>query len=169
MTKKELEDKISELEKQLVELKGELEKEDSKMPVGEIWKPEENEEYYFNYFDGLTDYYRNEFDNEDTMLMQIGNCYHTREKAEFEANREKYTRLFRQYVEQHSEPLDWKNSNEKKYTLYYEYIGKKIKYDNFSVCRYFSTIYASSEEVLKEAVDFVGEENVKKYILEIGE
>ena len=42
MTKKELEDKISELEKQIVKLKEEL---NSKIPTGKIWKPKKNELY----------------------------------------------------------------------------------------------------------------------------
>ena len=168
MTKKELEDKISDLEKQLIELKEELGKKDGKMSIGEIWKPKKNEEYYFDCIYGTTGSYCNELSYVDTELMQVGNCYPTREKAEFEAKREKYTRLFRQYVEQHSEPLDWNNYNKRKYCVYYDHECQKMGYWEDYKCSCLSVIYASSKEVLQEAVDFVGEDNVKKYILEIG-
>lgn len=170
MTKKELENKISELEKQIIELKDELEKENSKIPVGEIWKPKTGEKYYYTICDGTTDmttvHYICDF---NTQLMNIGNCYPTEEKAEFEANREKYTRLFRQYVEQHSEPLDWNNYEQFKFCIYYDNENQRILCWESCVFSVLSSIYASSKEVLQDAVDFIGEENVKKYILEVGE
>ena len=169
MTKKDLENKISELERQVAELKEELKKQNSKIPVGKIWKPEKGEQYYFNYFGGVTDAHYNDLDDLDVSLMQAGNCYQTKEKAEFETQREKYTRLFRQYVEQHSEPLDWNNEVQVKYCIYYDNVSQRIDYQKNAIFSVLSSVYASSEEVLKEAIDFVGEENVKKYILEIGE
>lgn len=168
MTKKELENKISDLEKQIIELKGELEKEDGKIPVGEIWKPKEGESYVC--YSIFTDDYCKELNtctNFDIRVMNSGIAYPTEEKAEFEANREKYTRLFRQYVEQHSEPLDWKFYKQPKYLI--KCYEDKFTFDyNISAPKPF-VIYASSIQVLKDAVDFVGEENVKKYILEINE
>ena len=173
MTKKELENKISELEKQIIELKRdlekeELEKEDGKMPVGEIWKPKEGESYvWHNIF--TDDYYKelNTCTNFDILIMNSGSAYPTEEKAEFEANREKYLRLFRQYVEQHSEPLDWNNQHQIKYCIVYNHKGQNMEYLEWGVVSEFLSggTYASSKEVLQEAVDFVGEENVLKYIL----
>lgn len=168
MTKKELEDKISKLEKQLVKLKEELEKQDDKMCVGEIWKPKKDEKYYFNSFNGDTISFCNELSNIDYELIDVGNCYPIKEKSNFEAKREKYTRLFRQYVEQHSEPLDWNSNVQSKYCVFYNYKEQKIKYLECYGYSFLSCIYASSKEVLQDAIDFVGEEIVKKYILEIG-
>ena len=163
MKKQEIKDKIAELEKQICKLQKELE------DCGDIWKPKEDEKYYFNYGDGETDFYTNDFDDKDAHLMGVGNCYPTRKKAQFEANREKYTRLFRQYVEQHSEPLNWGNEEQYKCYMFYDYENKKIRYSVSYTYKASFIIYASSEQVLKEAIDFVGEDNVKKYILEIGE
>lgn len=170
MTKKELENIIGVLEQQIAELKEDSKKKDSKkISVGQIWKPEKEERYY-NCFDGTIEWEINFFDDLDMKLMDIGNCYPTEEKAEFEAQREKYTRLFRQYVEQHSEPLDWNNDKQIKYFAYYNrFKTQEIQYWQSYVCLSLGVIYASRKEVLKEAIEFVGEENVKKYILEIGE
>jgi len=173
MKKEELKKRVEELEKEIDELKSELEKKET---VGEIWKPKRNEKYYYiNYTcDNGVDSYINNLDNVDSRLIESGNCYQTGEKAEFEANREKYTRLFRQYVEQHSEPLDWNDRYCKKFMTYYNYNKKEIEYwtydenDSFIMKDAFQ-IYASSEEVIQEAIEFIGEDNFKKYILEIGE
>jgi hypothetical protein len=174
LTGQELNNKISELEKQIAELKEQLKKKpDDKMPVGERWKPKENEKYYYidyGYSDDTLgndiDVSDNTFDEVDNRLVESGNCYPTREKAEFEAQREKYTRLFRQYVEQHSESFNWNNKNQAKYSLYYDHDCKQILISQALTFQQMGSIYASSVEVLKEAIDFVGEDNVKKYILE---
>lgn len=175
LTEKQFNDKISELEQQIAELKEQLEKKpDDKMPVGKIWRPKERETYYFNQCDGETDSFFQSYNlgtEEEKIIskifISIGNCYPTEEKAKFEAQREKYTRLFRQYVEQHSEPLNWNNEDQIKYTLYYDHEEQKI--DCWTTKKYYhlGNIYASGRKVLKEAIDFVGEDNVKKYILEI--
>ena len=168
MNKQELQNKISEVEKMLCELKEELENmEEKEVEKGKIWKPKENEEYY--YIDSGNQVFpariMSGLNTEDVIA---GNCYPTKEKAEFEANREKYTRLFRQYVEQHSEPLDWENCNQPKYYVDY-YEGENFQYDYSSCIQNPFVVYASSKEVLQEAIDFIGEDNFKKYILEVKE
>lgn len=161
MNIEQIRDEIAELEKRVCELKKELEE--------MLWKPEKDEAYWIvneggdvskSYFEG---------DEFDIHRIEWGNCYSQREKAEFEANREKYTRLFRQYVEQHSEPLDWLDDTQEKYSVSYEYKNEKLGFGYSLICKDAFIIYASSEEVLQEAIDFVGEDNFKKYILEIKE
>lgn len=171
MTKKELEDKIGELEQQIAELKEELKKPDGKIPVGKIWKPKRDERYYYNYHGTEIEWHNNDCCKIDNQLIDSGNCYPTREKAEFEAQREKYTRLFRRYVEQHSEPLDWNNQYQSKYCIVYNHKGQNMEYLEWGVVSEFllGGTYASNKEVLQDAIDFVGEDNVKKYILEIEE
>ena len=157
MTNKELEEKIEELSAQIKALKSELKKE---TPKGEIWIPKEGE--FFWYVDEFGEVYGTT--DRDYMKIGIGNCYPTEEKAEFEAQREKYTRLFRQYVEQHSEPLNWNIGCFNKWYVYYDYDTENI---HFNVCA--STrcmeVYGSSKEVMRDAVAFIGEDNVKKYVL----
>ena len=166
MNKTEIKNEINELKKRIAELETRLE--EKKVKKGKIWKPEESEEYY--YLNGCG-YTRDIYTESEIDLIEVanGNCYSTKEKAEFEANREKYTRLFRQYVEQHSEPLDWKDDEQEKYSVYYNYSIKKLEFGYYYSYRDVSTIFASSIEVLKEAIDYVGEDNIKKYILEIKE
>lgn len=167
MNKEELQNKISEVEKMLCELKEELENmEEKEVKKGKIWKPAYSEEYwYMGCFGGV---YKdsNLNTNLDNDVMNVGNCYPTKEKAEFEANREKYTRLFRQYVEQHSEPLDWGNNKEKWY-VYYDCQQCKILFNYNYVTKNAFQIYASSEEVLQEAIDFIGKKNFLEFVMEV--
>lgn len=168
MNKEELQNKISELEKMLCELQDELEDmEEKEAQKGKIWKPEYREEYWYINFDGKIYKEANNEVNVDRAIINLGNCYPTKEKAEFEANREKYTRLFRQYVEQHSEPLDWEDEEQRKYYCYYSLITGEIFYDFGLINQNTFQIYASSEEVLKEAIDFIGEDNFKRFILQL--
>lgn len=169
LTEKQFNDKINELEKQIAELKEQLEKKsDGKMSVKEkIWKPEENEIYdFYTIYTDCCYEETNNCTNFDIRIINSGNAYPTKEKAEFEAQREKYTRLFRQYVEQHSEPLDWKNKEQAKYCFIYDHEYNEWCVKNMWCNQSPFQIYASSEQVLQEAIDFVGEDNVKKYILE---
>ena len=134
-------------------------------PKGEIWKPEIGENYWF-----LTDagtvgdacYAGDDFDNE---VCDCGNFYKTEAEAEYQAKVQKYTNLYRKYVEEHSEPLDWETDDEHKHYLCYDYENSQIYFECACRCRRQGAIYASSQEVLEEAISFVGKENVIKYVL----
>jgi len=160
MTNKELEKKIEELSAQIEALRGELK------AKGKIWKPKEWEQFW--YIGANSEAITLEFRNEYKDLVECGNAFNSKEKAEFEAKREKYTRLFRQYVEQHSEPLNWKDDLQAKWYVDYDHEYKKIEYlANHSLQS--MEVYGSSEEVMREAVEFIGEENIKRYILSVEE
>ena len=49
--------------------------------------------------------------------MLNGNFYKTKQEAEYQANVQRYTNLFRKYVEEHNKPLDWADTNQDKYYL----------------------------------------------------
>ncbi len=163
MNKTQLQQKIVDMEKQLAELKKELEKKDKG-----IWKPEYNKIYYYLRRSGESDCYRYNEDNIDKSLIEFGNYYKTEEEAQKMSNYLKYTNLLRKYVEEHSEPLDWE-SNDNKFWMTYNYYHKKIVIDYSDTYPAQGTIYASSEEVLKEAIEFIGEENLKKYVFQVEE
>lgn len=168
MNKEELQNKISELEETLWHLQEELEDmEEKEAEKGKIWKPKENEKFYAITRLGKV------VEIDDQYLLDlytsIGNCYPTKEKAEFEANREKYTRLFRQYVEQHSEPLDWDDEEQNKCFCAYDYNCGNIEYRYNCTAKAAFAIYASSKEVLQEAIDFIGKKNFLEFVMEVKE
>lgn len=159
MTKKELEQKLEQLQKQLDELKKVTVEEPKKK-----WIPAENEEYY--YITSNLETMFNVFcdDEYDKDLIEIGNCFKTKEEAQSVADKIKYTLMFKNYVEEHSEPLDW---NDKKWCINYNNITHTIDFDYYKVCKYQGTIYASSKQIIEDAIAYIGKDNVKKYILEV--
>ena len=166
LSQEEYERRIAELQKELEELK-KVKVEDNTPKKGEIWKPEALTNEYYYYINELSETKRTfscyDFPN-DQMRMSNGNFYKTKEEAEHQANVQKYTNLFRKYVEEHSKPLDW-NSGTYKYYVYYSFWNNQIKIDYNYSSKIQSVIYASSEKVLEDAIEFVGKENVIKYVL----
>ena len=154
---------LEKLKQQLEEISkkiAELEK-----PKKEIWMPEVGEDFWY-----ITDtgsvadacYDKDAFDDE---VCDWGNFFKTEAEAEYQAKVQKYTNLFRKYVEEHSEPLDWGCDDQDKFYSYYDYRNCKIYFNCACRCRWQGVIYASSKEVLEEAISFVGKENVIKYVL----
>lgn len=164
MNKQELEKKIENLQKQIDELKNVKIEEKQKK-----WKPAVGEKYYYinsvekiNCYDFIDD----EFDND---CVNFGNCFKTKEEAEFALYKIKYTQMFKQYVEEHSEPIDWENSGQEKWFIYYNFNNCCISYCDDDVWKIQGVIYASSQEILQDAIAYVGRENVKKYVLGVAE
>lgn len=162
MNKTQLQQKIVDMEKQLAELRKELEKKDRG-----IWKPKKCEVYYSVDNDGDVFGDANENTDLDNDRFRFGNYYKTEEEAEKMSNYLKYTNLLRKYVEEHSEPIDW-GEDTKKYFIYRTNQPKRLIVD-YDYYQQQGTIYASSEKVLREAIEFVGEDNIKKYIFGIEE
>lgn len=161
MNKNEIENRIEEVEKELAQLRQDLEKEDEG-----IWKPYEYERYYYIDDDGMVDFDNNDFYDIDCWRFEFGNYYKTNEEAEYQANVQKYTNLFRKYIEEHSDLLDWNDDDCIKCFVWYNYEEKCMRYAvSYTTNKSQGTIYASSERILKNAVEFVGEDNVIKYVL----
>lgn len=162
MNKNEIKNRIEEVEKELAQLRQDLEKEEKG-----IWKPDEDEreDYYYIDESGNTNETYHVSSITDYEIIGFVNFYKTREEAEYQAKVQKYTNLFRKYVEEHSDLIDWNNTTSVKYYMYYDCKCKKINYTSNFVYKNQGTIYASSEQILKDAVEFVGEDNVIKYVL----
>lgn len=164
MTESELQQKIEELQKQIDELKNtEIEEKQKK------WKPEYGETYYCINADCCTNFYRFDNDEFDNNCVKLGNCFATKEEAQFVADKIKYTQKFRQYVEEHSETIDWENNGQEKWYIYYDFDNCCISYCDDDVWKIQGVIYASSQEILQDAIAYVGRENVKKYVLGVEE
>ena len=158
MNKTELQQKIVDMEKELAELKKELEKKDKG-----IWEPKKFENYWYIDNDGEVLLDNNSEFKVDINKFNFNNYLKTEEEALKQANYLKYTNLLRKYVEEHSEPIDWEENTEK-YYFYYNYRTEEFDFCSDVTVKSQGTIYASSAGVLKEAIEFVGEENIKRYI-----
>lgn len=162
MTNKELQQKIEELEKQIDDLKNiKIEGKQKK------WKPEWGETYYCVSADCSVGSYIFANDDFDNGCISVGNCFQTEEEAQFVADKIKYTQKFKRFIEERSDPIDWRSEEKKKWYIAYDFEEHHIEIDFDEYFMSQGTIYASSEQILKDAVAYVGKDNVKKYILEV--
>lgn len=127
------------------------------------WKPENNKMYWFIVDSGaiLGAVW---FDNEsDCARFAIGNCFRTREDAEFAVERLKVIAELKEYAE--PEDMPWGCSTTH-YIIIYENENQKIETGISQFFKYSGLTFASKIDALA-AVKAVGEERVKKYYLGI--
>ena len=160
MTQQEYENKIKELEKQIEELKmAKIEE-----PQPKRWKPEDKETYWLIDCGGdIKDvlWHNDKFDN---WCYLTGNCFKTEEEAEEYKKQIEYTARYKNYIEEHSEPLDW-NDKDNKYMACFNFDDNKIDVDCYYISKNQGAVYASNEQVIWNAIKEIGEDNFKKYVL----
>lgn len=162
MNKQEIQNKINELKSQVAELEEELNKPESK-----VFKPEDGDAYYCINAGGrsCSSIWRN--DIFDSSRYAIGNCFATREEAEFKAERLKVIAELERFADEHNEPIDWNVADHKeKCFIYYDCFRKALEIDFRYITKY-NDIYFSSEEIAKQAIAKVGEDRIKKYYLQV--
>ena len=159
MTQQEYENKIKELEKQIEELKMAKVEE----PQSKRWKPRYNEIYWLvEGGDIFNSHWFN--DRGDKWRSLIGNCFETEKEAEEYKNQIEYTARYKNYIEEHSEPLDWCNADQIKYSSHYDYTTNEIGILRCTGLKN-TRVYASNEQIIWDAIKEIGEDNFKKYVL----
>ena len=155
MNKKEYEERIAKLEKELEELK-EAEIEDDEFP-------KHNEDYWFvdSYGDIVgTQWCGSGVDSYRKTFLRI---FRTGEECE------RYLEIQKAFKEKSKnfEP-NWKDGNKTKYCLYYDYDENSLKISGWSTRRQ-AILYFESREVLEELISRFGKEDIKKYYFGIEE
>jgi len=165
MNREELESTIKKLEEELSTLRNEL----NNIPLFEFWLPEENEPYFFaNYIKDNISLSSWRDDTVDHERYNAGVIYKNREQAEYEANCIKYKHLYRRYIQEHTKPLDWQDADPKKYYAYWDFDNKDFAIGwTLDSWKDAGVEYASSIQIIEDAIDFVGEDNFEKYVLEV--
>ena len=140
-------------------------------PKNKVWKPEENETYYYSYSDGHIE--KTTCDNRNMYKNRyaIGNCFKTKKEAEFALERQKVIMELKRFALEHNEKeIDWSNDDEQKYCLYFNHERNRIMIDNFYVSQFLSEqIYFTSDTIAQAAIKEIGEERIKKYYFEVKE
>lgn len=132
-----------------------------------VWKPEYSELYFCVSGYGIVGDKTWKNDYVDNGYYGIGNCFKTKEEAEFALEKTKVEAKLCRFAEKNNEyEIDWKDEDQEKWYLFYSYNDKRVWFD--SVCRHkMSNIYFSSKEIAKQAVDNIGEERLKKYYFRV--
>lgn len=161
MTKQEYENEIKELKERLEKLEtAKIEK-----PQSKRWKPKHRDDYYTVNSAGHIDCDACYNARIDDWAYLTGNCFKSEEEAEEYKKQIECTARYKNYIEEHSEPLDWNNNAQPKYYAEFEHTNNKINVDWFYYEKFQGTIYASSEQIIKDAIKEIGEDNFKKYVL----
>lgn len=128
-----------------------------------------NGEYYF-YIDvgGYIGHETDMYYESDDFKYSIGNYFKTQKEAEEFRNKLIYKQQYRDYVNEHNEfEIDWDNHRQSKFYAFFNFVEKCVSISNTFYFKDQGTIYATSEEIIKDFIKEIGEDNFKKYILEV--
>lgn len=138
-------------------------------PKSKVWKPEENKNWYYfltpAYGEKCISYCFFGGGAFDKTNYTIGNCFKTKEEAEFALERLKVIAEMKRYIAEHDDiKLDWSNCEQKKWVIFYYYDRGNIEIDYFMCSQDIDkSLYASSREVLEDMIKEIGEDRIKKY------
>ena len=128
--------------------------------------PKNGEKFYYSLSDGEIDY---ECYSPTSAIhmdrISMGNCFRTKEEAEFEVERLKVIHEMKKFVEPEDYAWDGENYH---YYIYYNICSNDIHYGNtYSYKK--DTISFKSLDDAKACVEAVGEDRIKKYYFRIRE
>lgn len=134
---------------------------------GRAWKPDYRRKYFYvNECGGIMNskWYD---DSIDADRYEIGNCFQTKEAADFALEKLKVEAELRRFAEENNErEIDWTDEGQEKWFIYF-YHDKIWLYQTYSAMR--NDIYFLSKEIAKQAVDNIGEERLKKYYFRVND
>lgn len=159
MTQAEKDKIIKELQEKLAEAK-KIKVEDGR------WKPDENMKYWHVNNKGFCTYgyYINDSYYSNWNYL-TDNCFKTKKEAEEYKKQIEYTARYKNYIEEHSDPLDWKDINQPKHYSFLDTYYNQICINYVCIRKTQGTIYASNEQIISDAINEIGEDNFKKYVL----
>lgn len=106
----------------------------------------------------------------DKQSYRLGNYFKTKEEAEFAGKRQLIYQQLKDYALEHTtEEFDWNSPNQFKWFIRYDNKYKKIIYSWTRYSIDINQIYFTSEKIVREAVEKVGEDNIKKYLFGVNE
>lgn len=134
-------------------------------PKSKIWKPEYGE-YYLICSGGNIGRMLWYGDNSDKGAYEIGNVFPTKEEADEELTRRKIlTKWKRLSIEAGEDENPW-DGNHEHFFIYFDVVRDKLVTKAFTGV-HMASIFFPSEESLDNAIEEIGEDNVKKYILDV--
>lgn len=133
-----------------------------------VWKPVQDEKFYYIEDSGQIyhAYYGDEFMSE--IQMEIGNCFKTREEAEFMVEKLKVIKELKDFAFENNGKIDWDNE-QLKWRISYDTEYKEIMEYAYTKLEKGNDIYFTSKEIKDKAIEKVGADRIKKYYLEVEE
>jgi hypothetical protein len=130
------------------------------------WEPEIRGNYYC--ISGAGHISCNPYDDDDIdkRFLSLGNCFQTEKQAEFMTEKLRVIHELEKFAfENNEEEIDWNNSEQRKYYLYFDYTDMSIvSCDSYSKCQHIPlAVYFTSKEIADKSIKAIGEERLKKY------
>lgn len=128
-------------------------------------KPWIGEEYWCVSDGGVVDIADWEDNDEDNFCYSQGNCFATKEEAELYKRVLDTESKLRQYAIEHNEgAIDWDNTGQEKCNMVLDarFDAPDIRYSYVGQCP--RTIYFTSAEIAKAAIEAIGKEAVMEYL-----
>lgn len=130
-----------------------------------VWKPKEGNNYYcISYYGQVNDnVYVSTIGSE---AYKLGNCFKTREEAEFALEKQKLITEIKRYIaENDPRELDWTDPRQLKFSIYYNSGTDEIyKTGNVHFHRCPDGIFFSNDFDYKTMIEDIGEDRIKKYL-----
>ena len=129
-----------------------------------IWKPHVGNNYYcISYYGQVNDnVYISTVGSEH---YKLGNCFKTREEAEFALEKQKLITEIKRYIaENDPDKLDFNNPIQPKYYLTYNYMTKEFSTVNSTAYMIWNNICFSTYFDWKKMISDIGEDSIKKYL-----
>lgn len=138
-------------------------------PKSKVWKPETGNFVYVITADNTINRFTyKETNNYDRMAYNIGNLFSTNDAAEEEAKRRKIIKRWKDLsIESGEEDNPW-NADNAHFKVVYNVTDKEIRTYPITFNRDQSVCFRTKQSIL-DAIKEIGEENVKKYILNVKE
>lgn len=129
-----------------------------------IWKPELNKAYYYIHDSGTLSDTVAAAGDWTSSRYAIGNCFRTREEAEFALERQKVIVELERFAKEHNNTAEAPN-----YFIIYNTMRKefKITWQVYNFCKLVQSF--TSVEIAQKAIEAIGEERLKKYYFEVKE
>lgn len=133
-----------------------------------VWKPNEGDTYYCISYCGQVNnnIYMPTVSSEH---YKLGNCFKTREEAEFALEKQKLITEIKRYIaENDPDKLDFNNPIQLKYYLTYNYITKEFSTVNTTAYLIWNNICFSTYFDWEKMITDIGEDRIKKYLFNVG-
>ena len=132
-------------------------------------KRERLETYYFISDEGAI-CWEHTLGTVNEIRYRLGNYFKTKEEAEFARKKQLIYQKLKDYALEHNtEEIDWINYNQTKWIIGYNNDYKKIRYYWITSLIHINQIYFTSEKIARDAVEEIGEDNIKKYLFGVKE
>lgn len=131
-----------------------------------VWKPVNDETYYYIDEVGIGETKWSDSFYQDTFLYEIGNLFRTEDEAEEEIQRRKICKQWENLSIESGEADNPWNGENQHWVCYYSSYYDKVKTDCITSAKE-ANIYFTTHESLLNAIEAIGEENVRKYILRV--